>query len=125
MNKYNAYVRWFDNFSGSGVVTVPELKQDFFVHWSADRRLDKYDSKGLAHRYDGFRVEFDSLDTVEVEIFFDSHYQQISSIEPKNWISKEDLLSDKLIEILDNDESCSLDWFDFCLNNVISKIVVS
>lgn len=118
----NGYIRWFDNLKGEGVVTVPEHKKDYFVHWSADARLDDYENKSLSGRTDGFFVTYNSLDLVEVDIFFDSHYEQVCRIAPKDWTTHEELLSEKLLEMLDENHTCSEEWFNFCLNNLLQSI---
>lgn len=118
--KYNAYIRYFDNLSGRGVVTVPSLNIDVFVHYSADSRLGE--NKSLSSRKGKLFVEYSSLDQVEVEIIFDSHYTQVSKIRPKNWITKKDLLSDKLVRFFSADSNCTNYWSDFCLNNILTLI---
>lgn len=118
MKKYNGYIKWFDNMSGEGMVSIPILKKSFYVHWSSDLRLKILKDSTLQERQSlGLFIKYEHLDLVEVSIYQDYSWSQIKNIIPKKWTSKEVLLGDLLIDTLNKKEDSN--WFDHCLNNIL------
>lgn len=104
-------MRYFDNLSGTGVITVPALKRDIFVHWSGvygaciNRPKTKW-------------IELERLQQVKVQIYNDSHFEQVEHCKLYNWTTAENILSDNLLKVLQDDSKS----IDFYLNNVLSDI---
>lgn len=121
---YKGYIRWFDNVAGIGYVKVPELERDVKVHWSADERLNKFENKSLSYRKNKLFITYKHLDIVEVKIHFDYGWEQVSSLKFSDWTTKENILSDALINYLENtNEHTNSDWDTLILNNIISGIL--
>lgn len=116
----NAYVVWFDNLSGVGVVSIPSLGQRFKLHYSAAL----YEYMGSKRKEDRFDfIQFNQLDLVQVKIHYDYSFIQVSCIRRKNWISYENLISDMLIRFLGDDSAfIDTEGHHFVLNNLISIV---
>lgn len=108
---HNAYIKYFDNLRGVGVVKVPELNQTFFIHYySASENGTK-------------RVDFERFDLIEVQIYYDSHFEQVDKCRKSDWIDVKDLLSDILIDFLEQTEAKEFSGFHHhILNNILCDI---
>ena len=119
MKWHNGYIKWFDNLSGTGVVKIPDLNKNVFLHWSADQRLSKLKDKSKKCRPKNLFIKYNSMDQIRCTILDDSHFTQIDKIKLHKWIKYEDLVSDILLAYFNENIPYPTNHNDFVLNNII------
>jgi len=93
--EYKGYIRYFDSLAGEGVIRIPDLKRDFYVHYTASEKFDGDFTKFC-------KESFKDRTPIECNIYFDSHYAVVDRFKISSYCTREDVLSDIIISILDN-----------------------
>lgn len=111
---HNGYIKYFDNLTGQGVITsnTPNMIS-FFVHFSASKNFNKKSGDYLNNK-----EKFISYTPVLFSLHRDSHYTQVDYFEIDASRTIDDVKSDLIIRILNNNES-NLDLY---LHNIIGDL---